>query len=305
MSFLQVNNLSVFFPIYKGLFKRVSGHFKAVDNVSFELNRGEVLSIIGESGSGKTTIGNAILGLLAPTSGNIIFNSSDIKKHLFQGRIQAVFQNPYSSLNPRTNVLSIVGEPLLQLQPKTSRDELIKKVREVLETMGLDPNSINNYPHQFSGGQRQRISIARALISEPELLILDEPVSSLDVSIRAQILNLLSRLKKERNLSYIYISHDLATVRFLSKKIIIIYKGRIMETGGVSDIFNNPKNPYTQLLLKSAIEILVEAEKPIRETSETGCPFYERCPVANGICSKTFPQIKQIKENHYVYCHNS
>lgn len=305
MAFLKVDNLSVFFPIYEGIFKRVASYFEAAKNVSFELDKGDALAIIGESGSGKTTIGNAILGLIEPTDGKLLFESQDLKAVQFRGKIQAVFQNPYSSLNPRQNVLMLVGEPLKQIQPDITKKELLSKVRTVLDIVGIDTDEVYRYPHQFSGGQRQRISIARALISEPELLVLDEPVSSLDVSIRAQILNLLADLQKKNNLTYIYISHDLATVRFISKKVLIIYKGRVMEYGDVEAIFDNPINPYTRLLLRSARDIIVETEAVKRAEAPLGCPFYDRCPIVNSVCAESFPKCRKIKENHYVYCHKS
>lgn len=305
MSFLQLHDVDVFFPVTKGIFRKVTDYVKAVRNVSFEMEQGRVMSIIGESGSGKTTLGNAILGLYAPTSGNITYQEKDIADIWFTGEIQAVFQNPFSSLNPRLNVLNIVSEPLKNMNKNISRKEISEKVAESLEMVGIDRESMYRYPHEFSGGQRQRISIARALISDPQLLVLDEPVSSLDVSIRAQILNLLAELKEKKGLSYIYISHDLATVRFLSQEVLIIYKGRMMEKGDVDSIFTHPTHPYTDLLFHSARDIIIpiETEEEKKENIQ-GCPFFHRCSKKTDICKEQLPIEHKVEKNHAVFCHN-
>ncbi|NPV00436.1 MAG: ABC transporter ATP-binding protein [Brevinematales bacterium] len=304
MKFLEASGIEVHFPIYKGIFRRVSGEVKAVDGVSFELKKGEVLSIIGESGSGKTTLGNAVLGLYPPTAGSMSFLGGDVRQSWFSGKIQAVFQNPYSSLNPRMNILNSIAEPYLRIEKNIDKEKLRVKVGEALETVGIEASAMFRYPHEFSGGQRQRVSIARALISHPELIILDEPVSSLDVSIRAQILNLLSDLKTKFDLSYIFISHDLATVRFLSQTILIIYRGKVLESGGKLSIFERPANPYTHLLLQSARDIVVQHDPIEREETVDGCPFYSRCPAADGQCKASFPEATLLEENHYVYCYH-
>lgn len=303
MAFLDIDNLSVHFPITKGIFKKTVGRFKAVENVSFGLKKGETVSIIGESGSGKTTIGNVILGLTAPTIGEIRYDGKPLADVRFSGTIQAVFQNPYSSLDPRMNVLDVVTEPLRYSKNKPGKNELSRKAKESLEEVSIDGSSVYLYPHEFSGGQRQRISIARALISSPQLIVLDEPVSSLDVSVRAQILNLLAELKKKRNLSYIYISHDLATVRFLSENVVILYNGRIMESGSTDAIFDSPKHPYTELLLRSAKDILVKSAADDVGKSVSGCSFYGRCPKGDENCGKAIPGRTEIGEGHYVYCY--
>ncbi|OHD55456.1 MAG: hypothetical protein A2Y33_11650 [Spirochaetes bacterium GWF1_51_8] len=304
MELLSGRDIKVYFPIYKGLFRKVAGEVRAVDGVSFGLEKGEVLSIIGESGSGKTTLGNSVLGLYPPTSGTMTYMGEDVRKAWFTGKIQSVFQNPYSSLNPRMNVLNIVAEPIFRKEKHLNKEKLRIRVGEILETVGIEASAMFRYPHEFSGGQRQRISIARALITRPQLVILDEPVSSLDVSIRAQILNLLSSLKESFDLSYIFISHDLATVRFLSKSVLIIYRGKILESGDKKSIFENAANPYTRLLLQSARDIVITSEVPERAGESHGCPFYKRCPNGDEICTKVFPDVTVLEENHHVYCHH-
>ncbi len=305
MALLDIENLSVHFPVTKGVFKKTVGHFKAVTDVSFSVERGAVTSIIGESGSGKTTIGNVVLGIHAPTAGSVRFDDKPLGEVRFTGTIQAVFQNPYSSLNPRMNVLDIVTEPLRYGGHRPDKETLADKAASALEAVGIDGKAMYRYPHEFSGGQRQRISIARALISSPKMIVLDEPVSSLDVSVRAQILNLLAEIKRDRDLSYIYISHDLATVRFLSKEIVILYNGRIMESGGSESIFTRPAHPYTELLLRSARDIVVPDAGGEREILTEGCPFFGRCPKGAEECGKSFPVKKKVEEGHYVYCHKA
>lgn len=305
MALLEIQNLSVYFPVTKGVFHRTIGHFKAVEDVSFTVESGGALSIIGESGSGKTTIGNVILGIHSPTKGEVRYGSKPVSETRFTGAIQAVFQNPYSSLDPRMNVLDIVTEPLRYSASRPGKQKLAEKAAESLESVGIDPGAMYRYPHEFSGGQRQRISIARALISSPELIVLDEPASSLDVSVRAQILNLLSDIRVKRNLSYVYISHDLATVRFLSRNVIILYGGRIMESGRTEKIFANPVHPYTKLLLRSARDIVVEGSAGDAAESAEGCPFRYRCPAAEERCAGEFPRRTEVEEGHYVYCYQA
>lgn len=278
--------------------------FEAVKEVDFEIKENSVFSLIGESGSGKTTLGNAVLGFIPIHQGSMIYKNRDLTEVQFRGDIQAVFQNPYSSLNPRKNIFEIVSEPYSNNHPTVKHAELEEVTLNILKSVGMNSEALFRYPHQFSGGQRQRISIARALISDPSLIILDEPVSSLDVSIRAQILNLLADLKEEKELSYFFISHDLATVRYLADHTAIIYRGRILERGSTIKIFQNPQNPYTIMLLESAKEILSSFEAANREESSAGCPFYSRCPKASQICKTNFPSKTKLGEDHEVFCHH-
>lgn len=257
MNIITVTNLKKYFPITKGFLRRQVGLVKAVDDVSFSLYRGECLGIVGESGSGKTTLARLLLRLIAPTSGRIEFDGKDIfrfnKKELmdFRRKVQIVFQDPHSSLNPRLTVASTIGEGLVIHKLVKNRKERINRIANLLETVGLNPGHMHRYPHEFSGGQRQRIGIARALSVNPEVLILDEPVSSLDVSIQAQILNLLADLQEKFHLTYIFIAHDLRVVKHISTRIIVMYMGKIVEMGEKDRIYNNPQHPYTKLLIDS------------------------------------------------------
>lgn len=257
MNILEVTSLKKYFPITKGLLRRQIGFVRAVDDVSFSLDKGEVLGIVGESGSGKTTLARLILRLITPTSGKIEFEGKDIfgfnKKELmdFRRKVQIVFQDPHSSLNPRLTVASTIGEGLVIHRLVKNRKERFKRIAELLETVGLNPKHMHRYPHEFSGGQRQRIGIARALSVQPEVIIADEPVSSLDVSIQAQILNLLAELQEKFNLTYIFIAHDLRVVKHISTRLVVMYMGKIVEMGEKDQIYNNPQHPYTKLLLDS------------------------------------------------------
>ena len=253
---LKVNNLKKYFPVTKGLLQKITGHIKAVESVSFEIKSGKTLGLVGESGCGKTTTGNLIMSLEKPTSGNIYFKGQDIflmnkkqKKDLCS-ELQMIFQDPYGSLHPRMNVEKIIGEPIRV--NKIYKNNIIKdKVCEILELVGLKTDQLNRYPHEFSGGQRQRIGIARALTLNPKLLIADEPVSALDVSIQAQVINLMIELQEKLNLSYLFISHDLSVIEHVSDEVAVMYLGKIVEYGNCSDIFANPKHPYTKALLSA------------------------------------------------------
>lgn len=259
MSYLKVKDLKVHFPIKGGIFGRTVDHVKAVDGVSFELEEGKTYGLIGESGSGKTTTGRAIIGLNNITEGSVYFNGKDItnergRREAFRKEVQMIFQDPYSSLNPRKRVYDILKEPLRNFE-KLSKEEEKNRIEELLELVGLSPESVEKYPHQFSGGQRQRIGIARAVATNPKLIIADEPVSALDVSVQAQVLNFMQEIQEELGLTYIFIGHDLGVIKHLCDRIGIMYKGRFVEEGNTEDIFNNPQHIYTKRLISSIPDI--------------------------------------------------
>ncbi|MEM0100938.1 MAG: ATP-binding cassette domain-containing protein [Candidatus Methanomethylicaceae archaeon] len=324
-SLLEVRNLVKYFPIYsKGiLFKKLIGYVHAVDNISFTINEREIVSLVGESGCGKTTTGKLILYLEKPTSGEIIFNGKNIIEVFSKGSnkeklelrrsIQMVFQNPYASLDPRMTVYDILTEPF-KIHGHVPKEEWDNRVYKLLEMVGLEPYHAERYPHEFSGGQRQRICIARAIAVEPKLIIADEPVSSLDVSIRAQILNLLLDLQKNLGLSYLYISHDLSSVRQISHRVIVMYLGEIVEMANAEDLFDNPIHPYTRALIsavpipdpkrKSSI-ILLPGEVPSPVNPPPGCRFHPRCQYATSKCKEEKPILLEVYNSHYVACHYS
>ncbi len=302
---LKVKNLKTYFPVYKGFFRKVTGYIKAVNNVSFEVKKGESFGIVGESGSGKTTLARTILRLIKPTEGSVIFNNTEIFKlnpqelKKVRQKMQIVFQDPFSSLNPRKTIGSMLTEPLLFHKRVKNKKEALKLVADILQKVNLPYETIYRYPHEFSGGQRQRIAIARALILNPELIILDEPVSSLDVSIQAQILNLLKELQAGFNLTYLFISHDLSVVRFFCNRVIVMYAGEIVEAGDVDEVFEKPLHPYTELLI-SAIpgekkkEVLTKFPAPseVKEKiPDRGCKFAPRCPYKKKICYEKEPDV--------------
>ena len=314
---LDVQDLKIYFPIRGGVFQHTVGYVKAVDGISFQLKRGETLGIVGESGCGKSTAGRTILRLHEITGGKVLFNGKDIaklsKKELRKKRLemQMVFQDPYSSLNPRMTVGQIIGEALTdhKLMNKTQAKE---KVQEIMEVCGLPSYYINRYPHEFSGGQRQRIGIARALVLDPQFVICDEPVSALDVSIQSQIINLLGDLQKERNFSYIFISHDLSVVEYISNRVAVMYLGNIVELADKNEIFDNPLHPYTKALM-SAIpvpdptrkreRIILTGDLPSPSNPPSGCKFRTRCPMACEKCAKEAPEYRDVGGGHYVACH--
>ena len=314
---LKVNNLKKYFPVTKGIFQNITGHIKAVESVSFQINSGKTLGLVGESGCGKTTTGNLIMSLEKPTSGNIYFKGKDIllmnknqKKELCS-ELQMIFQDPFGSLHPRMNVEKIISEPL-RVNKIYKKNQIKDKVCEILELVGLKSDQLKRYPHQFSGGQRQRIGIARALTLRPKLLIADEPVSALDVSIQAQVLNLMIELQEKLNLSFLFISHDLSVIEHVSDEVAVMYLGKIVEYGSCSDIFSNPKHPYTKALL-SAIpkttpgkiknRILLKGDVPSPLNHPQGCNFHTRCiDYKNGICDSISPELIDTGNNHKVAC---
>ncbi len=316
---LKVENLKKYFPIKGGFFKRTIGHVKAVDDISIEIRKGETLGIVGESGCGKSTTGRTILQLLNPTSGNVYFKGQKLntmkKKDLrnIRTKMQLIFQDPYSSLNPRMTVGQIIGEALID-HKLVKKSKLREKVLEVMEMCGLAEYQIDRFPHEFSGGQRQRIGIARALALNPEFIVADEPVSALDVSIQAQIINLLAKLQKEKGFTYMFISHDLSVVEHICNRVGVMYLGSMMELGDKEDLFSNPLHPYTKALL-SAIpipdptvkreRIILEGDIPSPANPPKGCKFHTRCPYSSEICEKEIPKYEKMGNNHYVACHKA
>ena len=314
---LKVEGLKKYFPVKKGLLGRTVGQVKAVDDVSFYVNKGETLGIVGESGCGKSTTGRMLMRLLEPTEGKVEFDGKDLtllspgEMRKTRSDIQMVFQDPYASLNPRHRIEKILGEPLL-VHGMKSAEERRKKVHEFLEIVGLNAYHARRYPHQFSGGQRQRIGIARALMTNPKLIIADEPVSALDVSIQAQVLNLMQDLQKEFNLTYIFIAHDLGVVRHISDRVCVMYLGKIVEISNSEDLYAKPLHPYTQALLSAVpvpdpdfvkMEILLEGDIPNPANPPTGCTFHTRCPYKMDICVSKIPQLQEVSMGHSVACH--
>jgi oligopeptide transport system ATP-binding protein len=317
---LEVKDLHVHFPVKRGiLVKKTVAEVKAVDGVSFELFDGETLGLVGESGCGKTTTGRAILKLIEPTSGQIIYQGEDISQYTPQQMLplrhemQMVFQDPYASLNPRMSVLDIVTDPLIE-HKVIPRDQKHAKAVELLEMVGLDPRYLNRFPHEFSGGQRQRIGIARSLALSPKVLICDEPIAALDVSVQAQVINLFQDLQEKLGLSYLFIAHDLSVVRHISDRIVVMYLGKIVESATKRDLFKNPLHPYTKVLLSSVptpdpaqervrrrIELQGEIPSPLNKPK--GCPFVTRCPRAMEKCREEEPATIDMGFHHTVSCH--
>lgn len=314
---LEVTNLKKYFPISKGIFGKREGYVRAVDGVSFSIKRGEAFGLVGESGSGKTTIGRTILRMNEKTEGKVLFNGIDIhslsKKELrkLRPKMQYIFQDPYSSLNPRMRIGDAIAEPLIH-HGLVSKEEAYDRVKEVMTMCGLASYHIDRFPHEFSGGQRQRIVIARAMALNPEFVVADEPVSALDVSIQAQIINLFSDLKDQKNLSYLFISHDLSVVEHLCSRIAIMYLGTIVEVATRDELFSNPIHPYTKALL-SAIpipdptlrrkRIILNGDIPSPANPPKGCRFNTRCPYATDKCRNVTPELITVKEGHEVACH--
>jgi peptide/nickel transport system ATP-binding protein len=318
---LEVSHVVKHFPITRGIiFDKQIGAVQAVDDVSFTVNRGETLGLVGESGCGKSTLSRTILQLIEPTSGSVRFEGREItgltnrQSRALRPDMQMVFQDPYSSLNPRKRIAQIVGDPML-LHGIVKKGEVKDAVRELLERVGLNPEHYNRYPHEFSGGQRQRIGIARALSLKPKVIIADEPVSALDVSIQAQIINLLEDLQEEFDLTYLFVAHDLGVVRHVADRIAVMYLGKIVEIGKADDVYSNPIHPYTLSLLSAVPipdpranaarrQIILEGDVPSPADPPAGCRFHTRCPYATEICSADEPELIDHGNGHFAACHH-
>ena len=316
---LKVENLVMHFPIYRGVFRRQVGVVHAVDGISFEIKKGETLGLVGESGCGKSTTGRSILQLYKPTAGNVYFKDTNLVKlrpepmRMMRRELQMIFQDPYASLNPRMTVRDIVGEPLMAFSEGTGK-QIDERVAALLDLVKLNPDFASRYPHEFSGGQRQRIGVARALALDPQFIVCDEPISALDVSIQAQVVNLLEELQERLNLTYLFIAHDLSMVRHISNRVAVMYLGIIVELADRNDLYKNPLHPYTQALL-SAIpvadpvfseqrrRIILEGDVPSPVNPPSGCRFRTRCPIAGQICSEQKPEFRELLPDHRVACH--
>lgn len=315
---LEVKDLTKHFPLGKGKLKEGQPCVKAVEGVTFDLYEGETLGLVGESGCGKSTLGRAILRLHEPTSGSVIFEGEDILKknrkemRKLREKMQFIFQDPYSSLNPRMNVFNILSEPLIAHGMFKRGPELEEYIKNLMESCGLPSYYCYRYPHQFSGGQRQRIGIARSLALNPDFIICDEPVSALDVSIQSQIINLMMDMQEQKNISYIFISHDLSVVKHISNRVGVMYLGSLVELADKEEIYANPQHPYTKALM-AAIPVpdpkkktqmhAIKGEIPSNVNIPEGCKFHPRCPFAKDICKQKVPEVKEVKPKHYVQCH--
>ncbi|HEX5944070.1 MAG TPA: dipeptide ABC transporter ATP-binding protein [Anaerolineales bacterium] len=315
---LHVDDLKMHFPIYRGVFQRQVGAVRAVDGVSFDVRRGETLGLVGESGCGKSTTGRTILQLYKPTSGSVMFDGTDLvnlkgeQMRQMRRKMQMIFQDPYASLNPRMTVAQLVGEPLMVHSVATGA-EISERVAHLLELVNLNPAFATRYPHEFSGGQRQRIGVARALALQPSFIICDEPISALDVSIQAQVVNLLEELQEQFHLTYLFIAHDLSMVKHISDRVAVMYLGVIVELASRDELYAKPLHPYTQALL-SAVPIpdpvadakrkrtILQGDVPSPANPPSGCRFRTRCPIAEAVCAETRPEFREIKPGHFVAC---
>jgi oligopeptide transport system ATP-binding protein len=317
---LDVRGLKMYFPVTSGIiFQRTTGAIKAVDNVNFFIRNGETLGLVGESGCGKTTTGRCILQLYKPTSGEVIFGGKDLCKmkgselRAMRRHMQIIFQDPYSSLNPRMSAGNIIGEPLIVHRLTKNRQDYRQKVAELLEVVGLNPYMTDRFPHEFSGGQRQRIGIARALAVRPDFIVADEPVSALDVSIQAQVINLLEELQTQFKLTYLFIAHDLSVVRHISDRVAVMYLGHIVEIATRTELYSNPLHPYTKALLSAVpipdpqVEaqrerIVLTGEVPSPMNPPVGCVFHPRCPMMIEQCKQVVPELREVAPEHWAAC---
>ena len=316
---LKVDGLVKHFPIYRGVIQRQVGAVRAVDGITFDVRRGETFGLVGESGCGKSTAGRTILQLYKPTAGNVIFEGEDLTKlkgeqmRQMRRRIQMIFQDPYASLNPRMTIRDIIGEPLM-VHGIARGSEVNDRVEELMRKVKLSPNFSTRYPHEFSGGQRQRIGIARAIALSPDFIICDEPISALDVSIQAQVINLLEDLQAELGLTYLFIAHDLSVVRHISKRVCVMYLGVLAELAERDELYNKPLHPYTQALLSAVPvpdplleeqrqRIILEGDVPSPVNPPSGCRFRTRCPLAQAICAEKQPEWREVAPDHWVACH--
>ena len=315
---VDVRHLKEYFPVNTGFFKQTP--LKAVDDVSFQIRRGETLGLVGESGCGKTTVGRTILHLYKPTDGEIVFDGRPIKTKedikWFRTKSTMVFQDPYSSLNPRMTVSDIIGEPLDVHKMYSTKAEREEKILALMDRVGLNSEHASRYAHEFSGGQRQRIGIARALAVDPEFIVCDEPVSALDVSIQAQVINMFDELQEERGLTYLFIAHDLLVVRHISNRIAVMYLGKMVELASADEIYDHPLHPYTKSLISAVPipdpkiaranqRIALQGDIPSPLNAPSGCPFRTRCPYATDACAESMPEFKEVAKDHFVACHRT
>ena len=318
---IKVENLKMYFPLQKGLLSKTYAHVKAVDDVSFEVYEGETFGLVGESGCGKTTTGKCVIRILNPTDGKILYNGEDIAKYShaemakYRRELQMIFQDPYGSLDPRQSLFTILKDAIVADKKYHSPAEIRTRVMELIRLVELSDEMVTRYPHELSGGQRQRLGIARALACNPKVIVCDEPVSALDVSIQAQIINLFMKLQKELGLTYIFVAHDLAVVRHIAKRIGVMYLGHLVEVMDSGDLYRNSRHPYSLALLAAVPttdyyaeqtrgKVLLEGEVPSPINAPSGCPFHPRCKYASDLCKQVMPDLKDIGDNHYVACHN-